>query len=101
MAIHDGALRILDEVGVIVDDDETRRDLLENRGCRQDEDGYVRIPPARVEAALQTVPRRVELYNREGEHGLSIRPPTAPPTVPATTVSTSWITAPASSGPAY
>ena len=67
MAIHDGALRILDEVGVIVDDEETRRDLLENRGCRQDEDGYVRIPPARVEAALQTVPRSVELYNREGE----------------------------------
>ncbi len=67
MAIHDGALRILDEVGVIVDDDETRRDLLEHRGCRQDEDGYVRIPPARVEAALRTVPRRVELYNREGE----------------------------------
>ncbi len=67
MAIHDGALRILDEVGVIVDDDETRRDLLEHRGCRQDEDGYVRIPPARVEAALRTVPRRVELYNRKGE----------------------------------
>ncbi len=67
MAIHDGALRILDEVGVIVDDEGTRRDLLENRGCRQDEDGYVRIPPARVEAALQTVPRSVELYNREGE----------------------------------
>ncbi len=70
MAIHDGALRILEEVGVRIDDDETRGDLLDNRGCRQDEDGYVRIPAARVEAALKTVPGRVELYNRDGERAV-------------------------------
>lgn len=66
-AIHTGALRILEEVGVQIDDEATRKDLLENHGCKQDEDGYVQIPAERVADALATVPDKVELFNRDGK----------------------------------
>jgi len=66
MKIHNGALRILEEVGIQVDDTETRNDLLQNRGCTQDEHGYIRIPAERVGDALATVPGKVELFDRNG-----------------------------------
>ena len=67
LSIHEGALTILDQIGVVIDDDATRQDLTENHGCRLGDDGYLRMSESLVERALSTVPRRVELYNREGE----------------------------------
>ena len=67
MAIHNGALRILEEIGVQIDDEATRKDLLENHDCRQNEDGYIRIPAARVDRALSSVPDKVELFDRNGQ----------------------------------
>mgnify|MGYP001181099709 FL=1 len=77
MAIHNGALRILEEVGVKIDDEATRKDLLENHGCCADEDGYIQIPAERVSDALSTIPDRVLLHNRDGKQVVDTRSDTA------------------------
>ncbi len=66
-AIHVAVLRILWEIGVIIDDVPTRRMLIDDHGCRQSEDGYVQMPEDLVERALQTVPAKVTLYDQNGD----------------------------------
>ncbi len=64
--VHNGALRILEEVGVIIDDLDTRRVLLDDHGCQESDDGYVLIPAEKVADALATVPDKVRLFDRSG-----------------------------------
>jgi len=65
-AIHETVLRILWEIGVVVDDRPTRQALLQDHGCRESGSGYVRIPMELVARALESVPPRVTLYDRDG-----------------------------------
>ena len=65
-AIHSVVLRILSEIGVVVEDEVARRMLLGRADCREAADGYVQISQDLVERALETVPNKVLLYDREG-----------------------------------
>lgn len=63
--IHEAALQLLQEVGVLVRDGETRA-RLRGAGCREGEEGRLLFSPAVIAEALASVPRRVVLYDREG-----------------------------------
>jgi trimethylamine--corrinoid protein Co-methyltransferase len=62
--IHQAGLRILDEIGVAIEDEEIVG-LLSAHGCKT-AGLRVRIPPALVEQLLTQVPGRVTLYDRQG-----------------------------------
>ena len=66
-AVHRAALKILWDLGVVIDDEATRRALLSDHGCLEGAGGYVRMPEDLVGRALETVPDRVVLYDRNGE----------------------------------
>lgn len=63
--IHKAAVTILQEIGIDVRDRETRSDLL-NHGCKESDTGYVLFPEDLVHRALETVPQRFTLYDRNG-----------------------------------
>jgi trimethylamine--corrinoid protein Co-methyltransferase len=62
--IHSEALQVLDRVGAMVYSEELCR-LLRRQGISA-EDGWVRLPPEVVNAALQTAPRGFSLVDRNG-----------------------------------
>jgi len=65
-AIHKAVLRVLWDVGATIDDAEVRAWLIRGHGCREAGDGRLRFPPDLVEQALETVPPRVRLFDRNG-----------------------------------
>lgn len=66
-AIHRGVLDVLWQVGAIIDDHPTRERLLNKHGCQERAGGYIAMPEDLVERALETVPRRIRLWDREGK----------------------------------
>ncbi len=66
-AIHRGVLDVLWQVGVIIDDRPTRARLLRDHGCAERDHGYLAMPEDLVERALESVPRQIRLWNREGQ----------------------------------
>jgi len=62
--IHDATLRVLERTGLIVDEPEALG-LLRAAGANVD-GNLVRIPEHLVEAAFETAPRSVSLYDRNG-----------------------------------
>ena len=65
--IVEEAVRILEELGVFVENDEAIA-LLDGGGARVDRGtGRVYIPSSLVEKALGTAPARIRVYNRHGE----------------------------------
>ncbi|MEM7224098.1 MAG: trimethylamine methyltransferase family protein [Pseudomonadota bacterium] len=64
-AIHRAVLRILWDVGLVVDDEQTRKLLLAN-GCNESDQGRICYPAELVERALETVPQKITLYDRNG-----------------------------------
>lgn len=72
-AVHRAVLRVMWEVGAIIDDQPTKRWLIHDHGCREAEDGRVCFPEDLVERALETVPRRITLYDRNGEMTVDTR----------------------------
>ena len=65
-AVHDAVLKILWEFGVLVEHAEARTMLLEENGCKEAENGYVRMPPDLVNRSISTVPNSVKLYDLNG-----------------------------------
>ena len=65
-SIHQVVLRILAEIGIVVEDEATRSMLLSHAGCREGSDGYVQISEDLVERSLETAPSKVVLYDRDG-----------------------------------
>ena len=65
--IHQAVLKILSEIGVILEHDATRELLVAHHGCRLGDDGYLRMPPELVEQALATVPRNIRLHDLNGD----------------------------------
>ena len=65
-AVHRAVLRVMWDVGAIIDDAPTKRWLIHDHGCREAEDGRVRFPEDLVARTLETVPRRITLYDRNG-----------------------------------
>ena len=70
--IHDGALQVLAQTGIIIHDNEVLA-LLDEAGCPiSREDRLARIPARVVEDALANAPPRVTLYNRLGEQAMDL-----------------------------
>jgi trimethylamine--corrinoid protein Co-methyltransferase len=70
--IVDDAKRILEEIGVFVENDEALA-LLDGAGACIDKKGrQVRIPAALVEKAVESAPAKVSLYNRRGEEAMHL-----------------------------
>jgi trimethylamine--corrinoid protein Co-methyltransferase len=72
--LHGAALRTLAEVGLRVDDADTRRSLLA-AGCREDPEGRLLFPSVAVERALESVPRRLILYDQDGKSAVDTADP--------------------------
>ncbi len=64
--IHDAVKAILWNVGVIVEHLPTRRALLQQHGCVEGDDDYIRFPPDLVEESIASVPNRIVLYDLNG-----------------------------------
>ena len=65
--IHDTSLKILEETGVIVEDQKTR-DVFSDSGCIVDHiQKVVKIPAAITEAAIQSAPGQITLHGRNRE----------------------------------
>jgi trimethylamine---corrinoid protein Co-methyltransferase len=64
--VHQTALKILDEIGIQVEDEDTRK-LLKEKGCGERENSYTTFSEKIVEQALSTVPQKMVLYNQDGE----------------------------------
>lgn len=63
--IHRAVLDILLKTGIDLQDEDTRRRLMDT-GCRERANGFVSFPETVVERALAALPRRVMLYDRGG-----------------------------------
>ena len=66
-AIHDAVKSILWDVGAIFGDASTAKMLVNEKGCRHGDNGFIRIPPDLIEQALSTVPAKMMLYDQNGE----------------------------------
>ncbi len=64
--IHEAVKTILWKVGILVEHLPTRRHLLRAHQCVAGDNDYIRLPPDLVDRAITTVPRRIRLYDREG-----------------------------------
>ncbi|MFK7940988.1 MAG: trimethylamine methyltransferase family protein [Roseovarius sp.] len=64
--IHQTVLKILSDIGVVLEHDATRDMLVQQHGCKLGDDGYLRMPPDLVERALETVPKQIRLYDLNG-----------------------------------
>ncbi len=69
--IHAASLEVLERIGVRVYHQEAI-DLLKKAGANIEDGSLARIPSRLVEAALQTAPQRVTLYNRGGEPAMPL-----------------------------
>ena len=65
-SVHEVVIRILSEIGVLIEDEPTRRMMLSQTGCREGSGGYVRIFEDLVQRSLETAPPKVVLYDRDG-----------------------------------
>lgn len=69
--LHEASMVLLEEVGMRVGG-ERGIQLLLDAGCHADENNMVKIPRSMVDSALKTVPKTLNLYNRDGELTMTI-----------------------------
>jgi trimethylamine--corrinoid protein Co-methyltransferase len=70
--IHDGALQILAQTGIVIHDDDVLT-LLDEAGCQVDrKDRRAYIPAQVIEEAVAKAPPVVTLYNRLGEQAMAL-----------------------------
>jgi len=60
------AVQILEEMGMLVMDRETRK-MLQKAGCKESEDGYLHFSEQLVQKAVASVPEKMVLYDRNGK----------------------------------
>lgn len=72
LAIHTAALEILEKTGFELEH-EGALDMLTAAGAKLAKDGKVRLPAYLVEAALESAPRQIVLYNQKGERAISLQ----------------------------
>ena len=66
--VHSEALRVLENMGIIFDNEDAR-EVLRNAGCRVDEETKkVYFPPELVNKCIETAPETFDLYDRNGEY---------------------------------
>jgi trimethylamine--corrinoid protein Co-methyltransferase len=64
--IHDASIHLLEKVGLKVGGERALK-LFKHHGASISDNGLVKIPKSLVEKALETVPKEIILYNREGD----------------------------------
>ena len=64
--IYRAAIQILQEMGMMVKDLDTRR-MLQKAGCGESEDGYLHFEEQLVHKAINSVPEKMVLYDRNGD----------------------------------
>lgn len=64
--IHNASLTILEEIGIKIHDEEAM-DLLDGIGAYVESNGIVKIPSHLVARALRTAPKKITLYDRNGQ----------------------------------
>jgi trimethylamine--corrinoid protein Co-methyltransferase len=70
--IHDGALQILAQTGIVIHDEDVLT-VLDEAGCQVNhEDRHVRIPAQVIEDAVAKAPPVVTLYNRLGGQAMTL-----------------------------
>lgn len=69
--IHEAGLEILERTGVRLFLDEAVR-LIKKAGAQVEDGNLVRVPSRLVERALKTAPKRVVLYDREGNPAMPV-----------------------------
>jgi trimethylamine--corrinoid protein Co-methyltransferase len=70
--IHDTAVKVLEQVGVVVNSGSVSRLLIDN-GCTQSKDGLrVLVPESVVKSALAKVPKSILLASRDGKHDMRV-----------------------------
>ena len=65
--IHEASLRVLEEVGVVIQDDEILKLLEENGAVVNMKNKLAKIPPDLVMSSLKSTPSEYRLYNRNGD----------------------------------
>jgi trimethylamine--corrinoid protein Co-methyltransferase len=69
--IHTASLEILERVGALVDEEQSRA-LLRKAGVPRGEKGTFHIPPKLVEWAVSVAPKRFALHDRNGEPAMAL-----------------------------
>lgn len=69
--IHDATLKVLEKTGIALDHPETERMLL-RRGAKKDSDGRILIHGELVQEALDRIPHRFTLYDRDGKKAFQV-----------------------------
>ena len=69
-SVHRVVIRILGEIGVIIEDPDTRKMMLDQPGCHEGAGGYVRTSEDLVERSLETAQAKVILYDRDGNQSV-------------------------------
>ncbi|MEE9199775.1 MAG: trimethylamine methyltransferase family protein, partial [Dehalococcoidia bacterium] len=70
--IHEASLEVLEDVGVRIAT-EAARELLADAGCKVIDEDIVKIPRRVVEDAIDSAPKRVVIYDREGNETLILQ----------------------------
>ncbi len=69
--IHEASLYLMETVGMKVGGERALQ-TFKDAGCEVRDDGLVKIPRSLVKKALETVPKELILYNRDGEPNMVI-----------------------------
>jgi trimethylamine--corrinoid protein Co-methyltransferase len=69
--IHHAVMEILEDIGMQVLHHEAAA-LLKKVGCKVEENGVVKIPESLVAQALESAPRNIPIYDREGNHAMDL-----------------------------
>ncbi len=64
--IHEAVKKILWDVGIIIEHEKTLNSLVIDHKCRQEENGYIKIPPELVDEAISTIPNKIQLFDLDG-----------------------------------
>jgi trimethylamine--corrinoid protein Co-methyltransferase len=70
-AIHAASLQVLSDTGAVYEDPGSV-EMLQQAGAIVHEGGRVCFPPAMVEAAIDSAPKSIQMYNRLGEPSLHL-----------------------------
>ena len=68
----DTTISLLASAGVVFEPGTEADDLLRDAGCEMDSDGIVKIPESVTREALKTTARQATLWDRNGEHPITI-----------------------------
>ena len=64
--IHEAVKKILWDIGIVIEHEKIRKSMIIDYKCQDAENGYIKIPPELVEQALSSIPKKIQLYDLNG-----------------------------------